>query len=106
MDYVDMGSRVRKQRQAMGLTQEELAEKINVSTSFIGHVERGSRKGSMDTVVALANALNVSMDYLLSASLNNNGLGPMPQGLSKKQKDVMHEILSTLQNQLGEWNKD
>ena len=54
MDYVDMGKRVRKQRQLIGLTQQELAERIGVSTSFVGHVERGTRKASLETLVALS----------------------------------------------------
>lgn len=106
MDYVDIGRRVHRQRLAQGLTQEQLAEKINVSTSFVGHVERGSRKASLETMVAIANALGLSMDYLLSAALNNSGLGPVQQGLNKNQRNVMHEILTTLQNHLGEWNED
>ena len=69
MDYVDMGKRVRKQRQLIGLTQQELAERIGVSTSFVGHVERGTRKASLETLVALSNALGVGVDYLLAGSL-------------------------------------
>ena len=106
MDYVDLGHRIRKQRTARGWTQEQLAEKINVSTSFIGHVERGSRRASLETLVALANTLGTSVDYLLCESLNGSSLGAMPQGLTKSQQSVMHEILNTLQGHLEEWNKD
>lgn len=104
MDYVDLGRRVRRQRNVLGWTQAQLAEHIGVSTSFVGHVERGSRKASLETLVSLANALRVSLDYLLSASLSSNGLGPVPQGLNKKQRDMMCEILTTLQTHLGDWN--
>lgn len=72
MDYVDMGKRVRKQRQLIGLTQQELAERIGVSTSFVGHVERGTRKASLETLVALSNALGVGVDYLLAGSLQSS----------------------------------
>ena len=53
MDYVDLGRRIRKQRTQRGWTQEALAERVNVSTSFVGHVERGTRKARLDTLVAL-----------------------------------------------------
>ncbi|MBR5874493.1 MAG: helix-turn-helix transcriptional regulator [Oscillospiraceae bacterium] len=49
----------------MELTQEGLAEKIGVSTSFIGHIERGSRKLSVETLYSLCVALDVSADFLI-----------------------------------------
>lgn len=105
MDYIDLGRRVRKQRVSLDWTQEQLAEKVGVSTSFVGHVERGSRKASLETLVSIANALDVSLDYLLSASLNNDLLGPVPEKINQNQRNVMHEILSTLQTHLSEWNE-
>ncbi|MEG0741200.1 MAG: helix-turn-helix transcriptional regulator [Clostridia bacterium] len=105
MDYVDLGRRVRRQRTARGWTQDELAERVNVSTSFVGHIEKGSRKASLETLVSLANALNVSLDYLVAGSLNDNGLGPVPQGLNHNQRIAFQEILFTIQNHLADWNK-
>lgn len=104
MDYIDLGRRVRKQRIALGWTQEELAEKIGMSTSFIGHVERGTRKASLETLIAIANTMEVSLDYLLAGSLTGGNLGPVPQHLKPHQKQAMQEILTTLQSQLLQWN--
>ena len=70
MDYNDFGARVRRRRQQLGWTQEQLARELGVSTSFIGHVERGSRKASLETLVAIAKCMNISVDYLLAASLD------------------------------------
>ncbi len=106
MDYIDLGRRVRKQRSQLGWTQAQLAEKVNVSTSFIGHVERGTRKASLETLVSLANTLNVSLDYLLSGSLEQSIIGPMPQSLSSHQRVALQEILSTIQDNLSTWDKD
>ena len=106
MDYVDLGRRIRKQRIQRGWTQEALAERVNVSTSFVGHVERGTRKASLETLVALANVLDVSLDYLLSGCMNNSVIGPMPRGLSTQQRSALKEILSTIQDNLTEWEKD
>ena len=69
MDYVDIGRRIRIQRRHLNLTQGELAKQIGVSPSFIGHLERGTRQASLETLVALANVLVVSVDYLLAVSL-------------------------------------
>ncbi|MDD3213979.1 MAG: helix-turn-helix transcriptional regulator [Eubacteriales bacterium] len=106
MDYIDLGRRIRKQRTLHGWTQEELAERVNVSTSFVGHVERGTRKASLETLVAIANVLDVSLDYLLAASMNNSVIGPMPRGLNTQQRTALKEILSTIQDNLAEWEKD
>ena len=106
MDYVDLGRRIRKQRTQRGWTQEALAERVNVSTSFVGHVERDTRKASLETLVAMANVLGVSLDYLLSGSMNNSVIGPMPKSLNSQQRSALKEILSTIQDNLSEWEKD
>lgn len=65
MDYVQLGKRVRIRRNVLGITQEGLAENIGVSTSFIGHIERGSRKLSVETLYNLCRALDTSADFLM-----------------------------------------
>ena len=65
VDYVQLGKRVRIRRNVLGITQEGLAENIGVSTSFIGHIERGTRKLSVETLHALCKALETSADFLL-----------------------------------------
>ena len=107
MDYVDMGKRVRKQRQLIGLTQQELAERIGVSTSFVGHVERGTRKASLETLVALSTALGVGVDYLLAGSLQSSPDEENPSGaMDPYRRLVIREILSTLQEHLSDWSPD
>ena len=71
MDYKKLGVRVRQQRVLNRLTQEQLAEKTGVSSSFIGHIERGEKKASMETVVALCNAMEISPSVLLQDSLSD-----------------------------------
>ena len=70
MDYKKLGERVRKQRILCQLTQDELAKKMGISCSFVGHIERGEKKASIETIVALCNAMNVSPSVLLQDSLS------------------------------------
>lgn len=63
-DYLAMGRRVRDKREALELTQSQLAKEVGVSASFIGHIERGEKKASLETIVSLANALETNLDYL------------------------------------------
>ena len=71
MDYAKLGARVRKQRILNQLTQGELARRVGVSTSFIGHIERGEKKASIETVVALCNAMEITPTVLLQDSLSD-----------------------------------
>ena len=54
MDYYKIGQKIRKIRKAHGLSQEELAEKVNISTTHMSHIETGNTKlslasGSLDS---------------------------------------------------------
>lgn len=69
MNQNALGQRIREERQKLHLTQEQLAEKINVSTTYIGFIERGERSITLGKLVLLANVLGVSVDYLLSDTI-------------------------------------
>ena len=95
MIYKDFGKRVRQQRRLARLTQEKLAEKSDISLSFLGHIERGSRKASLDTVVKIANALGVSPNILLQDSLDDDLLGDLPQ-MTPRQRRLVREIVDRI----------
>lgn len=59
------GKKIRKIRQDLGLTQEELAEKAELDYRSIGASERGERNLSLESLVRVAKALNVNLDTLL-----------------------------------------
>lgn len=65
MNYKEIGQRIRKYRKQMNLSQEELAEKIGISTTHMSHIETGSTKLSLPVLVELAENLKVKTDYLL-----------------------------------------
>ena len=91
VDYKDLGHRVRTLRRMKDLTQEELAEKLDISASFLGHIERGTRKASLDTVVKLSNALKVSPNFLLQDSLDD-GLLDFEVQITPNQRRLLREI--------------
>lgn len=64
-DYVSLGARIRKARKARNLTQEQLAEACDLSTAHIGHIERGTRALSIESLITISHVLGVSTDYLL-----------------------------------------
>lgn len=66
INYKLLGKRIKEMRTKQNLTQENLAEQVGVSTVYISHIEIGSSKPSIETLVKICNVLNVSFDYLLS----------------------------------------
>lgn len=59
-------------REKANLTQEQLARKVGISISMIQSIEAGRRKGSIETVVRISKALNVTTDELLRVNKNTN----------------------------------
>jgi len=72
INYVAMGERIRRARENARLTQWQLADKCILSAAHMGHIERGSRLPSLEAVFRISKALNISMDYLISDSLNSD----------------------------------
>lgn len=68
MDYIAFGRELRKMRQQRRLTQEKLAELVDLSVPYISHLERGTKKPSMEVLVRLAEILDVTVDRLLSGN--------------------------------------
>ena len=98
MNYEALGKRIRAQRKIARMTQEELAELAGISISFLGHIERGTRKASLETLVALANALKISTDILLQDSLADDLLGDLSTDFSTQQRSLLQEIANVIRD--------
>ena len=105
VDYKDLGQRIRMLRRQNHLTQEELAEKAGISPSFMGHIERGSRVASLDTLVILCNTLKTTPQFLLSASLDNTITDHMPDGFSPEQRSKLSAFLRIAQDTIENWKE-
>ena len=62
---VDMGKRISERRKKMGLTQEGLAERGDMTTQFVSYAEAGKRAMRPENLLKISSALGVSADYLL-----------------------------------------
>ena len=91
MDYIDLGRRIRALRKEQHITQEELAAKANISASFLGHIERGSRVASLETLVTLCEVLHAEPNYLLAGSIS-----PWMQCVPENVSDDMKKKMATL----------
>ncbi len=97
-DYVALGERIRKARKQKFLTQEQLAEACDLSTAHIGHIERGTRALSIESLITIANVLEVSTDYLLlDVSVNSEKkLSTLLNSLSNIKADKFDKLYSVI----------
>ena len=103
MNPNDLGLRIKQCRTLRKLTQEDLAEKIDVSSHYIYEIEKGLKNMSLNTLIDLSTTLDVSTDYLLfGTSADNSYTNSTPldnlaliiKDLSPKKRDSLADIIS------------
>lgn len=67
-DYSIIGKRIKDARMKVNMTQEQLADEIDVSIAFLSRVERGTSQINLKRLLQIAELLKVTPDYLLSGS--------------------------------------
>ena len=72
LDYSIIGERLKKARIAKGYTQEQLAEKIDVSVAFLSRVERGNTKLNLNRLNQLCDLLEISEGDILTGVGNTS----------------------------------
>lgn len=89
MDYILLGKRIRDERLLLRLTLEKLAERTDKSINFIGQIERGEGKPSLETMVDIANALGTTVDSLLQDNVRavNDSVGKEVEAIIKTLDD-------------------
>lgn len=65
MDLIAIGSRIKAERRSRGISQEKLAELVSVSPHYIYEIERGMKAMSLETLINIISALEISADYLI-----------------------------------------
>ena len=104
--FENFGQRLREVRKSKNLTMEQLSEKIKKSHNFLGNIERGESVPSLETLIALANELEVSTDELLQDYLNvytneylstkQNRKGPKDDEFSENEKKLILEMIKLM----------
>ena len=96
---VSLGRQIAKFRKNRGLKQEELAEMVSLSTSYISAIERGVKNPTLENFIAIANVLKVSLDELLREELEvrfdiqMTQLGAMLESLDDNEKErILHVV--------------
>ena len=98
MDYTMLGRRIRRYRIEKHLTQEQLAEVADVSASFLGHIERGTRVTSLATLMKLCAALTVTPNDLLGDDLAAVRAG-LPEQVTISSEELLQGIALLLRKE-------
>lgn len=92
-DIKESGKRIKELRKQKGLTQEELAEKLNISYSMVGKIEIGYTGISIDLLIQLVVLFEVSMEYIILGQ-------EITSRRVREQIDFMAEQFSVLQKMM------
>ena len=97
-----IGKNLRKFREIKKLRQEDLAEKTDLTTNYIGMIERGEKIPSLETFINILNSLGVSADMVLSDVLDNGYtvkdslLNEKLEKLVPEDKNKIYEVIDTM----------
>lgn len=95
MNASNVGKRIKSAREQLGLTQEQLAETIGLSSMHISVIERGVKPPKLETFIKIANTLGVSSDQLLQDEIINTNetvtteISKLVENLPKHQQQII-----------------
>ena len=95
-DSYATGKRIQHLRKANGMTQEEMAIRLNISDRHLGKIERGEGTASIDLLVEVAISLNTTLDFLILGVLDT----PRERELNAQIKK-QHQKILIIKNKLS-----
>lgn len=98
----EMGLRVSHRRRELKLTQEQVAEKMDVSVQMISNLELGRKAIRPENLIKICSILSISADYLLTGKYNKSELVDLTQKmshLSYRNLNIIRELIDCLSEQ-------
>jgi len=102
MDLSSIGKHLKERRIQKSWTQEEVAERLNLSPAYIGMIERGEKVPRLETFIRIINELGMSADVALEDVTNIGYQVRMSryidkmEGLPKEKQKQVYEILDVM----------
>lgn len=109
MDYYLIGQRIRKFRKARGLSQEQLAESVNISVTHMSHIETGNTKLSLPVLADIAVALGVCTDELIFEhpelrSAIDRDIFETIEGCTEKQLKIIADVIRSVKSSMDKYD--
>lgn len=95
MNLKEIGRRIANQRKMKGLTQEKLAEKVDLTVGYISGIESGNKVASLKNMLKISNALEMSLDFMLLSDITTEAI----------KKDIYILEFQAMINTIGEKDK-
>lgn len=102
MELKSIGKNIRKFRRIKKLRQEDLAERANLSTNYVGAIERGEKIPSLETFIDIVNVLGVSADMILNEVIDtgyvikNSLFNDKLEKLSPDDRTRIYDVIDTM----------
>ncbi len=99
IDLTAIGNRIVGERKRNNITQEQLAEKMNVSIQMISNLERGNKAIKISNLLNLSQILGVSTDYILTGKKNlteKMDIIKKMENLSDEDYDIIETLIDKL----------
>jgi len=96
-----IGNIIRAARTNLGMTQEQLADAVDITPAFIGHIERGDKSLSLTTLVGIANTLKIPMQQFFAEEEPTvdeqtlNDFSQLVEGRSQRTKEAVLALVRT-----------
>ncbi len=103
-EKIEIGKILQSIRKSLGMTQEQVAEKLDLAPRYISDIERNKTKGSLDTLVKLCNIYKVTPTFILKDYLISQDFEMDPNligyyNLSDYEKEVILNIIQFMNSQ-------
>ncbi len=98
MKSISIGNKIRQYRKENNLSQEALAEKVDVNKNFIYKLESDQKSLSLQLAIKMSNTLNISLDELFADELTNDHAkySSLFEGCSYAEKEILVKILQEI----------
>lgn len=106
IDYYAIGQRIRQIRKARGLSQDQLAEQVGISTVHVSHIENANTKLSLPVFVRLTEVLQVPADELLQGAVPvrrrqaEEDILRLLEGCDLQQLQILRDVLRAVKESL------
>ena len=108
MDYQQIGQQIRAVRLRRKMPQAQLAEAADLSVPYISHVERGKKRVSLDALLRISRALDVTVDQLLSGTQPQDKdaylpeIGELFEDCTIQKRRILRDVAAAVKESLRE----
>ena len=108
MDYQQIGRQIRGARLRRKMTQAQLAEAADLSVPYISHVERGKKRVSLDALLRISQALDVTVDQLLAGTQPQDKAAYLPEigelfrDCTLRERRILRDVAAAAKESLRE----